>query len=61
MKIIGKSNFDNESVNNVLICDNVGAFFGNKIVDFLNSSDAQDSTYYYELVFDDYELYSFKP
>jgi len=37
MKIISKSNFDNEFVNDVLVCDNVNQYFGQKIVDLLNS------------------------
>lgn len=61
MKIIIKSSFDSESVSDVLVCDNVGEYFGKKITDLLNSSDGQDSIYYYELVPDDYKLYSFKP
>lgn len=61
MKIICGSNFDNESVNDELICNNVDEFFGKKIVDFLNSSGGQNSIYYYELVSEDYKLYSFEP
>lgn len=61
MKIIVKSNFNSESVSDVLICGNVGEFFGKKIVDFLNSSDWTELAYYYKLVSDDYKLYSFKP
>lgn len=61
MKIIIKSNFDNESVNDRLVCDNVNSFFGNEIVGFLNSFVTEYSTYYYELVPDDYKLYCFEP
>lgn len=61
MKIIGKSNFDDASVNDILVCDNVNEFFGNKIIDFLNASNVQDSIYYYKLVSDDYKLYCFEP
>lgn len=60
MKIIGKSNFDNQSVGDILICNNVDEFFGQKIVDFLNLSDGQDAEYYYRLVSDDYKFYSFE-
>ena len=61
MKIIIKSNFDSESISDVLVCNNIGEFFGKKIIDGINSSEEQDSIYYYELVSDDYKLYSFKP
>lgn len=60
MKIIGKSNFDNESVNDILVCDNVNEFYGEEIVVFLNSAGDQNSTYYYLLAPDDYRLYSFE-
>lgn len=63
MKIIGKSNFDNVSVNDILVCNNINEFLGCKIVDFLNlcETSGQNSTYIYELVSDDYKLYSFEP
>lgn len=62
MKIIGKSNFDNEMVNDILICENIRKPFGEPIIKFLNESFCNDhSVYYYKLVEDYYKLYIFKP
>ncbi len=58
MKIIGKSNFDNESVSDVLICENILEGYAKKIVEKLNNDElAFSDTYFYELVEDDYKLY----
>ena len=59
MKLIAKSNFDLETVNDVLIAENVHKGFGEHIVRVLNK-DKSDDTYFYSLVENDYELYKFE-
>jgi hypothetical protein len=61
MKIIGISNFDLESVNDVLICENVNRYYGEIIVTTLNNRAGPNAQYYYKLKDDDYELYKFEP
>jgi hypothetical protein len=62
MKIIAKSNFDNESVNDFLVCENVKKEFGKYIVAKLNEKySGENRTYFYVLVSDDYTLYKFEP
>lgn len=58
MKIICKDNFDRESVNDTLVCENVSEYYGEIIVDFLNAKLSGDySPNFYRLVDDEYELY----
>lgn len=45
MKVIGKSNFDNEIV----------------VAEDMNDKSSDNSTYYYKAVEDDYVLYVFEP
>ncbi|PYE51534.1 hypothetical protein DFQ00_102328 [Paenibacillus barcinonensis] len=62
MKIICKDNFNRESENDNLICENVSEYYGNMIVDILNEKLSGDhSSDYYELVDNDYELYRWEP
>ena len=62
MKIIGKSNFDNEMVNDIIIAENVNEYYGNIIVEFMNEFYVKDSSdYYFHLEPDDYKLYEFEP
>jgi hypothetical protein len=64
MKIIGRSNFDNPRVNDILVCENIGLTYGNLFVSHLNmhfNTHGRTSTYYYAIVEDNYELYEFKP
>lgn len=61
MKIIGVSNFDNEMIDDVLICDNIHKINGETIVEFMNDSASEDSFYFYKLVDSDHELYVFEP
>ncbi|MNK84465.1 hypothetical protein D3C87_1043140 [compost metagenome] len=62
MKIICKDNFDRESVNDRLVCENVSEFYGSKIVYFLNDKFSGDySSDFYKLVEDDYKLYVWEP
>ncbi len=62
MKIICKDNFDRESVNDQLVCENVNKFYGEMIVDFLNDRFSGDhSPNFYRLVDDNYRLYLWEP
>lgn len=62
MKIIGKSNFDNEMVNDVLIVESVNHFYGKMITDLLNEYKCDErSLLFFELKEDNYKLYEFKP
>jgi len=63
MKIIKVSNFDNESVSDMLIAENVIKHYGELIVDFLNNkfSRNEQSMFFYKLESDDYKLYKFEP
>ena len=61
MKIIAVDNFDNESVSDHLVCENVNEHYGNLIVKFLNSEGDNYSPYFYRLVSDDHKLYIWEP
>ena len=56
MKIIGKSTYDDETVSDVLICENVDKFYANEIVNRLNEG-GDNATLYFEVKEDDYKLY----
>ena len=57
MKIIGCSNFNLDTVSDILIADNVNKQCGEKIVKFLQSESHSNDTYYPFLVEDDHKLY----
>jgi hypothetical protein len=62
MKIVAHSNFDNESVSDLLIADNVHPYYGLKLIDFLQDKlSTTYSKYYFKLVDKDYKLYTFEP
>ncbi|HAX18416.1 MAG TPA: hypothetical protein DCY00_07475 [Actinobacteria bacterium] len=62
MKIIGHSNFDLETVNEILIAENINPEYANGIVDYMNETFSSSSAdYYFFLVEDDRELYKFEP
>jgi hypothetical protein len=62
MKIINVDNFDRESVDDKLVCENVSDYYGPYIVDFLNEKFSGDnSSNFYRLVKDDHELYVWEP
>lgn len=61
MKVIGISNFDNESVDDILICETINEYYGNKVKDLLINDMSEHDKYYYKLVKDDYKLYEFQP
>lgn len=62
MKIIAVSNFNNESVSDVLVAENVSEYYAKYIVEFLNSKfSGTSSPNYYRAVLDDHKLYKFEP
>jgi len=62
MKIISKSNFDDELVSDKLIATGMRLFWANKIRELLNHHcTGPNSRNIYAVVADDYELYEFKP
>jgi len=62
MKIVGRSNYDKETVSDVLIAENVGEFYGERIVSFLNGKYSGDNDpYFFFLMPDDYKLYMYEP
>jgi len=60
-KIIGKSNFDLETVNDILIADKLNKYYGEKIVKFLQDNTRDNDTYFPRLVEQDYKLYKWEP
>jgi len=60
-KIIGKSNFNYDNISDILICDNLSKYYGEKIIEFLQEDMGDNDTYYPELVKQDYALYEWKP
>lgn len=61
MKIVGKSNYDLDSVDDILIAENVNRYYGEMIVELLKNRAREDDTYYPFLVEDDYKLYKWQP
>jgi hypothetical protein len=61
MKIICTDNFDRETENDSLVCENVNEDMGNKIVSLLLSEEHEHSPNFYKLVPDDYKLYVWEP
>ena len=59
MKIIGRDNYNRDTVDEILICSNVNAVYGNRIISFLQGTDIED--YFYVLVDDNYKLYKWEP
>jgi len=62
MKIICVDNFDRETVNDVLVAENVNEYYGKKIVKLMQTHLASDNGFdWFKLVADDYKLYEFDP
>lgn len=57
MKIIKVDNFGRESVADQLIAENVNEYWGNDIVDMLNSKQHEESSNYFRCVDDNYVLW----
>jgi hypothetical protein len=62
MKIIGKSNFDLETVNDILIAENVKTTYAKFIASALNDKFCTEtSKYFFEAKPDEYKLYVWEP
>lgn len=62
MKIINVDNFDRESVDDKLVCENINEYYGEYIVDWLNEKfSGNHSSDFYRLVEDDHKLYVWEP
>jgi len=61
MKIVATDNFDRETVDDVLVCENVNAHYGDVIVEALNARIGDYGPWFYKVVPDDYQLRSFEP
>lgn len=61
MKIIASDNFARETVDEVLVCSGVNEYYGNRIIEMLNSAQGALASSYYRLVSDDYVLYTWEP
>lgn len=57
MKIVKVDNFGRESVADKLIAENVNEYWGEQIVELLNSKQHEDSLDYFKLVNDDCRLW----
>ena len=60
MKIIKADNFDRDTESDYLVCDNVGEYYGNLIVDLLNANNKNEENYF-RLVSRDYKLKVWEP
>jgi hypothetical protein len=61
MKVVGVSNFCDETISDILVCSEVNNYYGQRIVEMLNFEVNDYSRYYYKLKNDDYELYVWEP
>jgi len=62
MKVIGKSNFDNESVSDILVSEDLDEDMAADVCAAENNKyGGMYATYFYSVVPDDYELYEFQP
>lgn len=59
MKVIGLYEYNNEKINDILVCENINGYYGELFRDLLNKMN--NSTYCYDLVEDNYKLYKFEP
>ncbi|MED3440285.1 hypothetical protein P4393_12540 [Bacillus subtilis] len=61
MKVIAVDNFNRETVDDILVCENVNEYHGNMIVEMLNKRlSSRHSLTYYRLVEDNYTLHKFE-
>lgn len=58
MKIVGKSNFDIESMADCLVADNVPSIFAETLCAAMNAKfSGEDELYYFHVKSDDYKLW----
>jgi len=61
MKIISVDNFDRETIDDELVCENVNEQYGKVITDALNDRfSGVDGIVFFKLVEDDHTLYKFE-
>ena len=61
MKVIGKSNFDLETLSDFLVCDSATEYYAKRIAAFLNAQGGDYSQTFFKAVEDGYELYRWEP
>lgn len=61
MKVIAVSNFNNETMSDILVCENVNQYWGERIVEMFNRAAGEHSARFYRLVPDDHVLYVWEP
>lgn len=62
MKIIMIDNYDRETIDDVLIAENISNFYASCVVEALNAKYSGDrSPYYFALVKDNHKLHKFEP
>ena len=61
MKIIGKSNYDLDTVDDIIIAENIGKGWGELIIAAMREFMSESEKYYPLLVEDNYELYKWEP
>lgn len=61
MKVIGVSNFDNESVSDILVEEHLESTQASKLAMRKNEEGGMYSTYFYQAVEETYKLYKFEP
>ncbi|QJI52425.1 hypothetical protein [Psychrobacillus phage Perkons] len=61
MKVICVDNYDRDTHDDKLVCENVNEFYAKKITDFLNEKFSGDSSDdYFKAVDDDHKLYKYE-
>jgi hypothetical protein len=61
MKVICVDNFCRDSMDDILVCENINETYGKQFVAWLNIKySTETSPKYYKLVADDYILYTFE-
>lgn len=61
-KIIGVHNLADETVNDVLVCDNIKSLYHDiTMVDALNKKDDPEAYWFYKIVPSDYKLHQYEP
>lgn len=61
MKIVKVDNFGRDTVDDILICENVTGFYGEMMVNALNNAlSGEHSDSYFRLVSDDYKIHKYE-
>lgn len=61
MKIICVDNFDRDTKDDTLVCENVNEYYGKILVNFLNDKlSGEHSSDFYRLVEDNHKLYKYE-